>query len=211
MTRHKVRSFPVCFGNQHSSRVPSGFAFSGVGTRDWLYTAKIKQQLHPAFLRDTGGLLLDETTFIMSAPNNNNNNNNHGMISTSQQQPSSSQQQQQQQLTASQQKALRRVTKIVDAFVLRNDCAPFLEPVDWRGLELYDYPTIIKKPMDLGTIQRKLERNQYPSAAYCVADIRRVWSNCMTYNTEGSDFYVLAKNCSKRFEDRYRRIRNECT
>jgi hypothetical protein len=113
-------------------------------------------------------------------------------------------------LTASQQEALKRVTKIVDAFVLRNDCAPFLEPVDWRGLELYDYPTIIKKPMDLGTIKRKLERNQYKSAAYCVADIRRVWNNCMTYNSVGSDFYNLAKNCSKRFEDRYRRIRNEC-
>lgn len=114
-------------------------------------------------------------------------------------------------LTTSQQEALKRVTKIIDSFVLRNDCAPFLEPVDWRGLELYDYPTIIKKPMDLGTIKRKLERNQYKSAAYCVADIRRVWNNCMTYNTVGSDFYILAKNCSKRFEDRYRRIRNECT
>jgi Bromodomain len=114
-------------------------------------------------------------------------------------------------MTASQQEALKRVTKIIDSFVLRNDCAPFLEPVDWRGLELYDYPTIIKKPMDLGTIKRKLERNQYKSAAYCVADIRRVWDNCMTYNSVGSDFYILAKNCSKRFEDRYRRIRNECT
>jgi hypothetical protein len=114
-------------------------------------------------------------------------------------------------LTSSQLEALRRVHKIVDSFVLRNDCVPFLEPVDWRGLELFDYPTIIKKPMDLGTIKRKLERNQYISAAYCVADIRRVWSNCMTYNSVGSDFYVLAKNCSKRFEDRYRRIRNECT
>ena len=113
-------------------------------------------------------------------------------------------------LTASQLEALRRVSKIIDSFVLRNDCAPFLEPVDWRGLELYDYPTIIKKPMDLGTIKRKLERNQYKSAAYCVADVRRVWNNCMTYNTVGSDFYILAKNCSKRFEDRYRRIRNEC-
>ena len=114
-------------------------------------------------------------------------------------------------LTASQLEALKRVTKIIDSFVLRPDCAPFLEPVDWRGLELYDYPTIIKKPMDLGTIKRKLERQQYPSAAYCVADVRRVWNNCLAYNTVGSDFYNLAKNCSKRFEDRYRRIRNECT
>jgi Bromodomain len=109
------------------------------------------------------------------------------------------------------QEALKRLSKIINSFVVRSDCSPFIEPVDWRGLELYDYPTVIKKPMDLGTIKRKLERDQYVSAAYCAADVRRVWSNCMTYNAVGSDFYLLAKSFSKRFEDRYRRIRNECT
>ena len=113
-------------------------------------------------------------------------------------------------LSPSQQEALNRMMKIINAFIIRDDCTPFLEPVDWRGLELFDYPTIIKKPMDLGTIKRKLERNQYSNAAYCAKDIRQVWKNCMTYNTVGSDFYLLAKSFSKRFEDRYRRIRNEC-
>jgi hypothetical protein len=26
---------------------------------------------------------------------------------------------------------------------------PFLQPVDWQGLGLMDYPDIIKEPMDL--------------------------------------------------------------
>lgn len=112
--------------------------------------------------------------------------------------------------SSSQQEALKRLSKIINSFVVRSECSPFIEPVDWRGLELHDYPKVIKKPMDLGTITRKLERNQYVSAAYCAADVRRVWTNCMTYNAVGSDFYLLAKSCSKRFEDRYRRIRNEC-
>jgi len=30
---------------------------------------------------------------------------------------------------------------------------PFNVPVDWKGLGLPDYPKIIKKPMDLGTIK----------------------------------------------------------
>jgi Bromodomain len=113
-------------------------------------------------------------------------------------------------MSSSQQEALKRLSKIINSFVVRSDCSPFIEPVDWRGLELYDYPAVIKKPMDLGTIKRRLERGQYMSAAYCAADVRRVWSNCMTYNAVGSDFYLLAKSFSKRFEDRYRRIRNEC-
>lgn len=29
---------------------------------------------------------------------------------------------------------------------------PFLTPVDWKALNIPDYPTIIKRPMDLGTV-----------------------------------------------------------
>jgi hypothetical protein len=105
---------------------------------------------------------------------------------------------------------MKRMAKIVNNFLARPDSGPFREPVDWRGLELYDYPTIIKKMMDLGTIKRKLDRNQYESAAAVAYDIRLVWKNCMTYNAEGSDFWHLAKSYSKRFEDQYRRIRNKC-
>lgn len=30
---------------------------------------------------------------------------------------------------------------------------PFRIPVDWEGMELHDYPLIVKRPMDLGTIK----------------------------------------------------------
>jgi hypothetical protein len=112
--------------------------------------------------------------------------------------------------SSSSDEALSRVHKIVNLFLERPDSGPFREPVDWRGLELYDYPDIIKKPMDLGTIHRKLERKQYSCAAEAAYDIRLVWKNCMTYNAEGSDFWLLAKSNARRFEDRYRKIRNEC-
>lgn len=29
----------------------------------------------------------------------------------------------------------------------------FLEPVQWKELGLFDYPSIVKKPMDLSTVQ----------------------------------------------------------
>ena len=59
----------------------------------------------------------------------------------------------------------------------------------------------------MGTIKRKLERNQYETAAQCAADVRLVWKNCMLYNAERSDFWLLAKSLSKKFEDRYRRVK----
>ena len=111
--------------------------------------------------------------------------------------------------THSQDEALRRMSKLVSSLLARNDCGPFREPVDWRGLELYDYPKIIKKMMDLGTVKRKLERRQYPTAHQCAEDIRLVWKNCLSYNADGSDFWLLAKSFSRRFEDRYRKIKSE--
>ena len=61
----------------------------------------------------------------------------------------------------------------------------------------------------LGTIKRKLERKQYYTATECANDFRLIWANCMAYNADGSDFWLLAKSFARRFEDRYRKIRQE--
>jgi Bromodomain len=114
------------------------------------------------------------------------------------------------QAQSGQEEPLKRMEKIVTSLMARPDAAPFLEPVDWRGLELWDYPSVVKRLMDLGTIKRKLDRNQYETAAQCAMDVRQVWRNCMLYNAERSDFWLLAKALSKRFEDRYRKVKAEC-
>jgi hypothetical protein len=80
---------------------------------------------------------------------------------------------------------------------------PFRERVDYEALGLVDYPLLIKKPMDLGLVVKKLEQKQYRTLYECADDVRLVWSNCMTYNADGSDFYVLASNLSKRWEEKY--------
>lgn len=109
----------------------------------------------------------------------------------------------------SKQEALRKMSKLVSSMLTKSDTAPFREPVNWRELELWDYPKIIKRPMDLGTVKRKLESTQYEIANECAEDIRLIWSNCMTYNQEGSDFYLLAQALSRKFEDRFRKVRAE--
>ena len=82
--------------------------------------------------------------------------------------------------------------------------------VDWRGLELYDYPQIITKMMDLGTIKRKLERGHYATAHQVAEDVRLVWTNCMTYNADGSDFYKLADSLQKKWDDKYTKVLQDC-
>jgi len=76
----------------------------------------------------------------------------------------------------------------------------FLEPVDWKGLGLRDYPQIIKYPMDLGTMGTKLSGNQYSSFADFESDFNLVVSNCKTYNAEGSDVYKMAEQLAAEYE-----------
>jgi hypothetical protein len=59
---------------------------------------------------------------------------------------------------------------------------PFRAPVDWKGLGLDNYPKIVKKPMDLGTVLKKLGSGAYEDMDSCAADIRLIWTNCMTFN-----------------------------
>lgn len=106
--------------------------------------------------------------------------------------------------------AMKKMAKLINYLISRQDSVPFREPVDWKGLELFDYPKIVKKPMDLGTVKRKMERGQYETIEECAADIRLIWTNCKTYNADGSDFYLLAESFSKRFEERYKKIDMEC-
>ncbi len=38
------------------------------------------------------------------------------------------------------------------------DAGPFLDPVDWKALNLPDYPEIVKHPMDLGSVEVRSRR-----------------------------------------------------
>jgi len=86
---------------------------------------------------------------------------------------------------------------------------PFREPVDWRGLGLYDYPQVIAKPMDLSTVKQTIEKGGYKSIGDCADDIRLIWNNCKKYNQDGSDFYNLADSFSKKFEDKFAKVKAE--
>ena len=59
----------------------------------------------------------------------------------------------------------------------------FLEPVDWERLNIPDYPKIIRNPMDLGTVRKKICENEYTSHTSCIEDVRLIWRNCMAYNS----------------------------
>ncbi|KAG0151359.1 hypothetical protein CROQUDRAFT_25214, partial [Cronartium quercuum f. sp. fusiforme G11] len=64
--------------------------------------------------------------------------------------------------------------------------APFMFPVDVVKLQIPDYPTIIKNPMDLNTVETRLGKSSQPSyyksAEQFMADVQLIFTNCYTYN-----------------------------
>ncbi|PKB99079.1 Bromodomain-containing protein, partial [Rhizophagus irregularis] len=57
----------------------------------------------------------------------------------------------------------------------------------------------IKNPMDLFTINSKLENNQYTSIKEFEKDIRLIFRNCYTYNNIESDIYYLGEELESVF------------
>jgi hypothetical protein len=86
---------------------------------------------------------------------------------------------------------------------------PFREPVDWKGLGLVDYPQLISQPMDLGTIKAKLKKREYKVPMELHKDVTLVWTNCMTYNQDGSDFYKLAASLKKKWDDKFYKLQKD--
>eukprot|EP00041_Stephanoeca_diplocostata_P024289 m.611022 g.611022 ORF g.611022 m.611022 type:complete len:789 (+) comp22497_c0_seq2:352-2718(+) len=74
---------------------------------------------------------------------------------------------------------------------------PFLKPVDAVALGLSDYHDIIKKPMDLGTVKKKLDAGVYKSAEAFMAEVDLVFQNCYKYNPAGSEVAILGKKLHK--------------
>ncbi|PQM40012.1 histone acetyltransferase GCN5 [Prunus yedoensis var. nudiflora] len=75
------------------------------------------------------------------------------------------------------------------------DAWPFKEPVDARDVP--DYYDIIKDPMDLKTMSKRVESEQYyVTFEMFVADAKRMFANARTYNSPDTIYY----KCSSRLE-----------
>ncbi|KAF4693442.1 hypothetical protein FOZ60_010860 [Perkinsus olseni] len=86
------------------------------------------------------------------------------------------------------------------------DAEDFKEPVKWKELGLHDYPKMIKRPRDLGTVEARLlltvkskkfkkhpqaatakECGRYTSVLEFFNDLEQIWQNCLTFNDVSSD------------------------
>lgn len=60
------------------------------------------------------------------------------------------------------------------------------------GLQVPDYHTIVKEPMDFATMETRLRAGSYGTLDALASDFRLICSNAMLYNPEDSDYYKEA-------------------
>lgn len=79
---------------------------------------------------------------------------------------------------------------------------PFAHPVNKE--EVPDYYEVIKEPMDLSTMEQKLEADVYQNLETFIHDARLIFNNCRSYNNESTTYY---KNATKLEKFLYQKVR----
>ncbi|WBW74600.1 Swr1 complex bromodomain subunit Bdf1 [Schizosaccharomyces osmophilus] len=86
------------------------------------------------------------------------------------------------------------------------DSAPFRAPVDPVKQNIPDYPTIVKQPMDLGTIEKKTSNRIYSSPQEFIDDMNLMFSNCFLYNGTNSPVGSMGKSLQTVFERQLKQL-----
>ncbi|CAI9567719.1 unnamed protein product [Staurois parvus] len=89
----------------------------------------------------------------------------------------------------------RKCEKLVLSLYCNSLSVPFQEPVS---------PLIIKRPMDLSIIRKKLQKRNIPhysAPEELVSDIRLMFWNCAKFNYEDSEVAEAGRNLEVIFED----------
>lgn len=80
----------------------------------------------------------------------------------------------------------------------------FNTPVDAVKSGLHDYHTIVKKPMDLGTVKSRLSKSWYDESPLEFAeDVRLTFNNALLYNPVGHDVHRMAEFLLNMFEEKW--------
>lgn len=82
----------------------------------------------------------------------------------------------------------------------------FYEPVDWVSLNIPTYPKVVKEPMDLSTIRRKLDAHEYPNAQGFFSDFKLMIRNCFLFNPPGTPVNQAGIDLQRLFDEKWKNL-----
>ena len=90
---------------------------------------------------------------------------------------------------------------VMDQICARPIAKLFLEPVGPERDDCTDYLSIVKDPIDLGAVRKKLKKNQYNSVQAWKDDVEKVWSNSLLYRASSSLFVLATSDLQRQFRE----------
>ncbi|KAF5121103.1 Histone acetyltransferase GCN5 [Metarhizium anisopliae] len=88
-----------------------------------------------------------------------------------------------------------QLLRLLNDMLNHSSAWPFLVPVDCD--EVTDYYDVITEPMDLGTMENKLEADQYVTLDDFIRDAKLIFDNCRKYNDENTPYAKLANSLER--------------
>jgi Bromodomain len=101
---------------------------------------------------------------------------------------------------------VKKCFKIVTQLQKHQYSRPFLKPVDPIAEGIPDYFDIVKEPMDLSKVDKRLRSGSYINPMQFAADVRKIWSNAILYNPRKSAIYYMTVQMSNYFEQIYKSV-----
>lgn len=97
--------------------------------------------------------------------------------------------------------------KAMDDLMSRPWAQIFLYPIPKDTDFAKDYYAIIKNPMDLTTVRKKIENDEYSTLKQWMNDMTLVWTNAEEFNKPQKIFLALAEQLKRAFHHHYKRIK----
>ncbi|CAG9783721.1 unnamed protein product [Diatraea saccharalis] len=104
-------------------------------------------------------------------------------------------------------KDFENLKRLVKQIQLHKNAWPFMEPVDPR--EAPTYYKVIKEPMDLQTVERKVNEKTYSTLSEFIGDMTKIFDNCRYFNPKDSEFYRCADGLEAYFAQKIKFFREK--
>ncbi|GBM38532.1 Nucleosome-remodeling factor subunit BPTF [Araneus ventricosus] len=106
-------------------------------------------------------------------------------------------------------KDYENIKRLLKSLMSHKHAWPFMKPVD--PVEAPDYYKVIKEPMDLKTIEQRLNSHAYKKLADFIGDMTKIFDNCRYYNPRSSPFYNCAEMLESFFVQKIKLFRESIT
>ncbi|EAX90281.1 Bromodomain containing protein [Trichomonas vaginalis G3] len=101
---------------------------------------------------------------------------------------------------------LTKCLQIIEKLISWQICSPFVELVDPERDGAPDYLEVVKNPMALREVQKKLNDGAYSNLDQFKDDVDLIWSNAKLYNGDDTLFTHMALEAAQWFNEKMKRF-----